>query len=203
MTRREHMKTITTILLIILFISCRQGDIRKTYYKSGKIESEFEYQNDKKNGDATFYYENGEVQSKVVYKNEQLVGQGKFYDENGDLYLEFNYDTQEAKEYTEGGKHYEVGKITNNKKNGIWKEYLTSGDELINEFTYVDDAKTGPCKNYWSDNSGKIYKTGFFKNGLLDSVWTTYNKDGKVDYKETWKPNPNGKSSSSFRKAVE
>lgn len=118
------MKNITAIVLIIIFISCRQGDIRKTYYKSGQIESEFEYQNDKKNGMATFYYENGEIQSEVTFKNEQPVGKGIFYDENGNLYLEYNYDTQEAKEYTEGGKHYEIGKINNNKKMVYGKNIL-------------------------------------------------------------------------------
>ena len=194
------MKNITAIVLIIIFISCRQGDIRKTYYKSGQIESEFEYQNDKKNGMATFYYENGEIQSEVTFKNEQPVGKGIFYDENGNLYLEYNYDTQEAKEYTEGGKHYEIGKINNNKKNGVWKEYITSDDHLMNEFTYVDDIKTGPCINYWSDGSGKIYSTGFFKLGTPDSVWTTYEKDGKIKWVEIWKASPDGKSSSSIRK---
>jgi antitoxin component YwqK of YwqJK toxin-antitoxin module len=180
-------------LITLVFSACKKNNSKMNYYESGEIESEIEYTNNKKNGLGVYYYKNGEILSENNYINDSLVGISKFYAEDGTLNLEYNYDTKSAKLYTEGGKHYEVGNVIKDKKNGLWKEYLNKNDKLIAEFYYVDDIKNGPCKHF--DDDGNISSTGFFKFGIPDSLWITFDKNGKPKWAEQWTAEPNGKSS--------
>lgn len=193
------MKKIKTIIIFglsatLFLLACKKNNSKKSYYESGEIESDIEFTNNKKNGIGIYYYKNGEILSENNYINDSLVGISKFYDEDGSLNLEYNYDTKSAKLYTEGGKHYEMGEVTNDKKNGIWKEYLTKNDKLIADFYYVDDIKNGPCKHF--DDDGNISSKGFFKAGVPDSLWITFDKNGQPKWAEQWTAEPNGKSSS-------
>lgn len=179
----------------LLFAGC--ADVRTTYYKSGNIESEIRYENDKKNGKAVYYEEHGYGTMEMTYENDKPVGVNKSYDRNGELLMEYDNDTGIAKDYSDDGSHYETGRMVERMKNGLWKEYNTEDKLLLSEFTYVDGLKNGPTRMFRED--GTVASSGFFTNGVPDGTWTHYDIYGKPLWKEVWTLNADGKSSTSQR----
>lgn len=57
----------------------------KTYYRSGKLESQMTYYNNKPNGPRTEYYENGKVKSESFFKYGVIDGVSTTYYKNGSI----------------------------------------------------------------------------------------------------------------------
>lgn len=71
--------------IIIAFTAAAQEGLFKTYYSSGQIESEINYQNNIREGEAKFYFENGTLKEERTYINGKVEGIIKLYHENGNL----------------------------------------------------------------------------------------------------------------------
>ena len=152
------------------------------YYKNGKIYREVEFFMGAINGRVTYYWENGKIQSDGYIYNSKLNG----------LY----------KEYYEDGTLLKEGKYADNKKDSIWKTF-----NIVGRLKLKEDCDKGLCKVVEAfDNSGvqmvkdgngkfkeyfpdekTISEEGNYKNGLKDSLWTTYysnkNTASKITYK--------------------
>lgn len=81
------------LLLLVLFVtltSYAQDGLFKTYYSSGKVESEITYVDRIRDGAAKFYYENGNLKQELTYVNGKVEGLVKEYYENGNLKQTYN-----------------------------------------------------------------------------------------------------------------
>ena len=123
------MKKAIIILLMLPIISFSQGfgfgyiETKTTYYENGKILSEINYKDGKRNGKCKYYSKNGKVLSKLNYKAGKAEGLYKSYYENGQLKEEGNF------KYTDEGVY--------SRKEGIWKTYYEDG-QLKTESTIKD-----------------------------------------------------------------
>jgi periplasmic protein TonB len=72
-------------IILTAFTAAAQEGLFKTYYSTGQIESEINYQNNIREGEAKFYYENGNLKEERTYINGKVEGVLKLYHENGSL----------------------------------------------------------------------------------------------------------------------
>jgi len=62
-----------------------KGELRSksTYHENGRLKSQTEYSNEKKNGKYTLYYDNGQLNERGKYKDDVMHGQWTCWYENG------------------------------------------------------------------------------------------------------------------------
>ena len=101
------------------------GDIL-SYYENGKLRSEGNYKEGKKEGVWKEWYENGQLDEIINYKDGKRDGLRKVWYENGELEHKGNYD--------EG------------KKEGVWKYWYENG-HLRKEQNYTKMKKKGKPKS--------------------------------------------------------
>jgi antitoxin component YwqK of YwqJK toxin-antitoxin module len=132
----------------------------------------------------------------VISSNAQLTEKdGKYYDQNSNLYsgtyVEY-YDSGSKKVemtvvegvkqgpstlFFENGKVKEVRSYFNNKMDGTWLTYDTSGVKT-GEANYKSGKKHGKWF-IWDENGTKRYEMSY-NDGAKDSTWTIWDETGKV-----------------------
>ncbi|OGF47751.1 MAG: hypothetical protein A2231_10810 [Candidatus Firestonebacteria bacterium RIFOXYA2_FULL_40_8] len=176
----------------------------KQYYKSGKVQAEWNYVGGKAEGKYKEYYESGKLQSEGVFKDGTMEGIKKWQTENEMLRYEYTFKTgimiekksfyQSGKLWTEGtlkdGKevfrksYHEDGKlqeecpIVNGQRDGICKSYYKDG--RYEECPFINGKQEGLAKIYSNPNKVKINMEEEFKNGLLNGIQRIYGVDGNV-----------------------
>ena len=68
------------------------------------------------------------------------------------------------------------------RKQGLHIDTLKYGE--IYERTYTNDTLHGLFRKL--SKNGTIIETGYYKNGLKDSLWVTFNKYGKIAWETAW-----------------
>jgi TonB family protein len=82
------MKLLAIILVLFsLYTSSllAQSYVVKSYYLSGKLQSEISFTDSLRDGPAKFYYENGNLREERNYQNGRVEGTIRIYHENGNL----------------------------------------------------------------------------------------------------------------------
>lgn len=113
------MRLLAFLFIILCFNVFAQNGLIKNYYPSGKIESEINYVNGVRDGDAKFYWDNGNIKTELNYNNGKVDGLVKEYYPTG--ILKETYTIQDGKKqgpltfYNEQGAflseiYYESGK---------------------------------------------------------------------------------------------
>lgn len=64
----------------------------KAWYEDGKLWSEGEYKDGKRNGPGIVYHENGNKYIESNYSNDEKTGKWRFFDSTGKLIQEVDYD---------------------------------------------------------------------------------------------------------------
>jgi len=105
---------------ILINSSFALAEIRKEFYPSGKLRSEGNIVDGKKEGIHKEYYENGQLWIEDNYENGKLDGLSNNYYESGQLWIEENYK--------------------NDKKNGVYREYYKTGGLRFRDI-YKNDIK--------------------------------------------------------------
>jgi TonB family protein len=109
---------IKCFLILVLFFTISvfpQQGLIKTFYASGKVESEINYSNNIRNGEAKFYFENGNLEKTLTYVNGRVDGIVKEFYDNGKLKLSYT--------------------VVNGKKDGPVSFFKEDGS-FINDITY-------------------------------------------------------------------
>ncbi len=114
-----------TVIFFLLFISSgisqqsKNVQVKKTYYKSGKVLSTAEYINGIKNGVEKFFYEDGKLGSIANFVNGKVDGKLKSYYHNGNPKITADYKAGKVdgivKTYYENGKIKSYQKYKMNK----------------------------------------------------------------------------------------
>lgn len=79
--------------------------------------------------------------------------------------------------YNSNDKAQIVGKMIDNKNEGIWKYYYPNGN-LESEGFFSNDTVDGYWK--WYDSRGLMIQEGNFNSGLKEGEWKIYDSSGKV-----------------------
>ncbi len=133
-------KYISTLVLIVI-ISCKKSNSVKSYYTSGNLLSEIEYDIDgSRNGLAKEYFENGNIMKIGNYEKGKLVDTTNVFYENGSKksIIVFIGDTVYSRGFYENGILKGRGKL--NKKSKIklgWWEYFDKLGKLNNKIEYI------------------------------------------------------------------
>lgn len=121
---RKPLSFVIVLVFLFIRVTSASGEVKKEYYPSGKLKSEVNVIDGKREGIAKAYYKSGKLGQETNYKNDVREGIEREYHENGVLWSEVNYinDKKEgnAKRYYESGKlrserNYKNGKIVSRK----------------------------------------------------------------------------------------
>jgi TonB family protein len=104
--------------------SFAQEGLVVTNYSNGKIESEINYLNNIREGEAKFYYENGNIKEERLYINGRVEGLIKKYHDNGKLKELINI---------ENGKREGPTSIFNENGEYVTDIYFENGKQVIEE----------------------------------------------------------------------
>ncbi|MFN0031334.1 MAG: toxin-antitoxin system YwqK family antitoxin [Flavobacteriales bacterium] len=178
-------------------------------YRNGFIYSEQQINRFNSEGKRTGVwqdlYANGQLKEEGPWTNGLRNGIFKFFDKKGDLDKMEKYDNGELvtadgdateaiidlrKEYDEEGNLKMTGSYSGGKKNGTFREYDKTGQE-INGYYYQNDVllgegmvdslgrRTGQWKLY--HNTGEQRAIGKYENGKKEGKWTYYFTNGKTE----------------------
>ena len=149
----------------ILLTSCTE--VKREYYKTGKIKSETYYRFGKETGTTTYYHERYptktmEIEMKKGKKNGRLIK--RYFDNRIESVSYYQNDLLEGKEsyfYKNGNPQMEIH-YTKGLKNGPVTSWYDNG--VVKETgTYINDRFDGEWMNY--DERGMIIGEGKFENG--------------------------------------
>ena len=154
----------------------------KFYDLEGKITSEVNYLNNKKNGQAT-YFENGILTDEGRYENDMYVGSWKEYYKTGELYSVINYESDlkngKAIYYFKDGSISQEGTFFKDEREGNWIIY-NQNKEINSELKYKNGQLDGFAKYY---SKGKKISEGEYYYGEKINTWQYYNYKGKPEKK--------------------
>jgi TonB family protein len=115
-----------------------QIDTIKTYYPNGNLQSQIVYENNIRQGDASFYWENGKLKEKSNYVNDKVTGTVIAYYENGNIKEMFSLENGRMTGVT---SYYDsTGKLN---EDVIFEDGIRKGQEflLVGEYREEDYQK--------------------------------------------------------------
>ncbi|HRG00157.1 MAG TPA: hypothetical protein PKZ75_03510 [Bacteroidia bacterium] len=107
------------------------------------------------------------------------------YDKNENVVLKYNPKDSNAIIYLDDNFRYMTGKLLNSKREGVWKEYITSDNTLDFKWTFKNDIKDGLYFGYTL--TGKVETVGHYKNGQLSGVLVYFDLKQKPEKVQVWK----------------
>ena len=182
------------------------------YYESdtGKLGSEGNYKNGKKDGVWIFYFKNGNKKWVGNYKDDQISGELIQYEENGIIISKENYEDGKLvgkyEYYHDNGRLRLTGELLDGKDNGEKISYWSNSNKKSVE-NFKMNIKNGTEEQYYID--GQLSTKGEWSEGYKDKTWVWYYPDGtkmreeNFDYKilssiAEWEEDGNPRSSKSY-----
>jgi antitoxin component YwqK of YwqJK toxin-antitoxin module len=192
------------LALEITYKNGKKNGIRKTY-REGEYYTE-NFVNDVKQGMSMYYYPDGKLHKSIPFVNGLEQGIAREFDTNGRIIQIQEYrkgfivsreninrtdkDGRKQgtwKDFWENGNIRSEGNYRNDKRNGIFKEYMTDG-KLFKVFKYENDslipdaeevAKIDVRADYYPNGQVKIMAQ--YKNNQPDGIRREFSADGKLE----------------------
>lgn len=183
------MKSIWTILCMLSIFSLHGQSDRnlKTYFESGKLEMEVQFDESCKCDKMTVYFENGKVHSTKSYVhnglfNRQLEGLEISYFENGNImfYYFWNNGSPSGRAFSnfaDGTLGYEMF-FANKYKTGTWR-YFNPDSSLREEMIFLDN------KTPWDSDEDYAFKKFYFNNKLAYTLQLVAGKKTNITVIDT------------------
>lgn len=153
------------------------------WYENGRKETELTSLNGKKQGPSVEWYENGQKRSELTFKEGKIDGVVKMWQENGQLKMEAHYKNGELNglfniRSTPSTKE-DVYYFNDDKKIGKaeHQEKANQGEILLT-MHFIHDKPEGPI-TITDVATGKKIEEGYYKEGLLEGVYTHWYTNGK------------------------
>lgn len=191
----------------------RQGK-NISYYRSGNIESDVNYTNDKLNGEATYYHENGQFEGKLLFNNgKDVTANAKIYNSDGKLRTTYSRDSLGQYQgavvsYYSNGKIQSKANYVNGKPTGTANTYYSNGklestaqynakgQKHGTEIEYNDNGKMYSRIKYvngqkrsserWFSNGKKRSSEQWDAQGYRTGTYTEWYDNGNISYKESY-----------------
>ena len=145
-------------------------DVKKDYYKNGKVKIVASYKDGVPEGIRREYSEDGTVENSYIFKNGVIIGKG-IITQKGERDGFWN-------EYFDNGNIKAKGNYRKDIKTGEWKYYHKSG-KLEQEGKFNDNGKLIE-KWSWYYQSGRLLREENFSEGIVNGILTEYNQLGNI-----------------------
>lgn len=183
----------------------------KTYYDTGILQKEEEYDNGLYNGKVRNYDVIGFITSEMSFENGKESGAGKSFHPNGAPEYEYSFNSKGETPVTyfseNGIKTNElvlkngspIGKVVyylsngqedyslmfeNGKSNGAFITHFSDGTKSV-EGQFKNGEREGMWKYYYHE--GGVREEGNYKDGVLSGEWKNYYPDGKLEKTSNYK----------------
>ncbi|MBP5247968.1 MAG: hypothetical protein J6Z31_08955 [Fibrobacter sp.] len=171
------------------------------WFTNGKVQSQGEYQNGKRQGLWKGFFQDGTVAWEHTYRDNEPIGTWiEYYPLRGNIRVSsernpikeknscFKNSSEGFREtYSVSGKMEREETCRFGVLDGIVKAYYPGGS-LESILEYKNGTLDGKATYFRARNGfyqesrapGKKFREGFYKNGIRDSIWTYYGKDGLI-----------------------
>jgi antitoxin component YwqK of YwqJK toxin-antitoxin module len=164
----------------------REQGLWREFYEDGKIKSEGNYKDGKREKPWNFYFNNGQVEQTGEYVKGKPSGEWKKYFQDGNLNRDEFYDNGKENgimtEYARDSTIIAKGNYVDGKKDGVWNfnnnGYIATGK-------FLEDREDGLWKQYTADK--RVIFEGSFVDGQENGEHTYYFEDGRVKEKQQWR----------------
>lgn len=148
------------------------------YYHSGKVLAEGPKMGTKQVGHWRYFSESGVIQSEGNFENNKRHGLWTMYHENGNVAAKGSYEYGEPsgdwEYFFDTGTKRASGSFEDGQKHGVWVSFSLEGVKL-SEGNY--NKGTGEYREYYPD--GKLKLKGMVINEKREGKWEYYATDGK------------------------
>lgn len=158
------------------------------FFKDGMVEQQGNYLAGNPNGFWTWYFEDGQTLREEEYVNGLEDGLSVEYNDTGAVIATGNYiDGMKEGEWTYNiNDHKEVGTYFEGKRNGAWKHYYLSNNQLSFEGFYENGLESGMHVYYWPN--GEVKRRGSYAGGNREGLWEFFDRQGKrivtIEYRD-------------------
>jgi antitoxin component YwqK of YwqJK toxin-antitoxin module len=157
-----------------------------TWYRNGRIESEKEYDDGKRDGESNKWYENGQKAYEMTFSNGKEDGVSKSWYSNGILKSKKEYDNDVPlgthSEWHENGKLKSIIKYEDGLASGYQHEWNENG-VLIKQTEFNKGLKEGVCLEFYDDGQKAV--ESLYKNGIENGLRTAWYPNGSLKFKGT------------------
>jgi len=180
------------------------------FFLGGGIEQQGNYVSGKPQGVWEWYFPDGSTLREEEYLNGLEDGMSTEYNDTGAVIAEGSY----IDGYKEGtwtytnNDHKEVGPYFEGQRNGIWKHYYLSNDQLSFEGGFENGQANGVHTYYWPN--GEVKRRGNYSGGQRNGLWEFFDERGKrivtIEYQDGEEVRYNGEKidyGRRYEKAVE
>ena len=150
------------------------------YYPDKKVKDSLYYFPNSPKVSSVSYYSNGKKMSEGMFINKNKDGKWLYYNASGKVIAEENYVLGKKQGIwktfsAENGLVLQEETWDNDKLNGEYKEYYTTGDLRV-KWYYKNGKIDGNYEGYYL--SGQVWNKGQYVAGLREGTWINYDRDG-------------------------
>lgn len=166
-------------------------EIKKTFYASGKLQSERTYLKDKLDGVSKFYTEDGKLGIEEMYKNNLREGYSREFFPSGKPRTEANYRAGKKngafKTFYEDGNVESEATYENDLVVGVMKLFAYYASGALKEESFANTEGQLIGKKRWFYENGMLAIEENYENGLREGIRRTYYDNGFLEKAQTWK----------------
>ncbi len=181
----------------INYMDGKKNGIYYEYNSDGKMVAKGTLINGKAQGLCTWYYPDGKKEAEVLYKDGNRKGEYKEFDQKGEVTIIGNYKYNRRQgnwimKLNEKGEEildcdndrhkdtavcYTLGKMRDNRKEGLWTVYEMKTKTKIAEIDYVNGITDGLFVLY---HNGKILEKTSYTMGVKNGKYQKFNEKGEL-----------------------
>jgi len=157
--------------------------IYQSFYESGELKCEVNYENGKKNGLAKVYFKSGDIIEEVSYIDDLIDGDRIifYWDEKYKLKYTMGKLNGTCRVYYKTGRTAQVLNFVDGKLQGLNKWNYKSAKHRFRT-NFVDGVKHGLDEIYHSN--GKLWVSAEFSESKLNGISIQYNENGSIRLEE-------------------
>lgn len=169
----------------------------KYYYRDGKLEQTGNYIAGKPNGTWNWYFPTGDLLREEEYLNGLEDGLSIEYSDSGTVIAQGEYidGFKEGAWFFMVNDHREEGSFFEGQRNGNWKHFYLSNDQLAFEGSYENGQENGYHVHYYAN--GNVKRRGEYVAGIKEGIWEYFDEAGnlrvKIEYENGEEVRYNGK----------
>lgn len=142
------------------------------------------YKDDLKTGKWVYRNKRGYIYLREEYRAGILHGESSEYNDHGGLILTHTWNNGVLDGITTYARNSEGLKTqipyVNGIRSGTQRTFHRWGEGVASTAQWVNDEKTGPYKKF--HKAGFLAEWGWYKKGIKDSLWRTWNHEGELTY---------------------
>lgn len=187
---------LTIIGITLLFSSCKNREVREQKIGDKLVEQFYVVETDDgsfvRDGEYKTWFPSGQIERNGQYQDGNRIGEWKGWYKNGQMEFVYNFknDTLEGsfiRWYSNGQKRIEGIKINNFPWDeiGIWSSWYENG-QILSKENHNNEGKLDKIQIYWHSNGTKSKEANYL-DGLKEGPYQCWNNSGNLYFDRTFK----------------